>query len=63
MTDWVAIAEKLGIELDEDGKFQTTEDWLRAGQEAFKDDDGIHIMTLSRDAPEETFDTLHELLD
>lgn len=63
MTDWVAIAEKLGIELDEDGKFQTTEDWLRAGQEAFKDDDGIHIMTLSEDAPEEVFDTLHELLD
>ena len=54
--NWVAIAEKLGIELDDDGKFQTTEDWLRAGIEAFKDDDGIHIVPLE---PE----ILHELLD
>ena len=57
--DWAAIAKKLGIELDEDGKFQTTEDWLRAGAEAFKDDDDIHILPLTP----ETIPILHELLD
>lgn len=59
MTDWAAIAKKLDIELDEDGKFKTTEDWLRAGAEAFKDDDDIHIMPLTP----ETIPVLHELLD
>jgi len=48
MIDWQEIADILDIELDEDGKFATFEDWVRAGAYAFKDDDDIHITTPDR---------------
>lgn len=61
--DWDAVDKALGIERDEDGKYKTEEDWLRAGAYAFSQDDDISMFVMSPDNPEETFDALHDALE
>jgi hypothetical protein len=62
MPDWKAIADELDIDLDENGKAKTWEDWVRMGACAFKHDEDISMIIMTHDNANEVYESLERTL-